>query len=105
MGSMKRLSIWTGAVMWAVLAATAASGQQMIPPGWSPFNPPPPAAPPPPRMDVPEVPRMDVPSQPPAPAVRRESYGDRITRCLEEGAAAGLGPSRREAYSRACANR
>jgi hypothetical protein len=104
MGSMKRLSTGAGALLWAVLAATAAMGQQMIPPGWSPFNPPPPAAPPPPRIQVPEVPRLDVPSQPPLPAERRESYSDRITRCLEEGAAAGLGPSRREAYSRACAN-
>ena len=50
-----------------------------------------------------DVRRLDV-----APAVRavkpRGSFGDRISKCLEEGAAAGLGPSQRSAYSRACAN-
>jgi len=101
---MKRLSIWTGAVMWAVVAG-AAMGQQMTPPGWSQFNPPLPAAPPPPRIEVPDIPKLDVPSQPPVQASRRESFSDRISRCLDEAAAAGTSPSRREAYSRACANR
>jgi hypothetical protein len=37
----------------------------------------------------------------PAP---RPSFGDRVARCLDEGAAAGLGPADRAAYSRSCAN-
>ena len=51
------------------------------------------------------VPQMDAPprqSYLPAPA---PSFGDRITTCLSEGTAAGLGPSDREEYSRNCANR
>jgi hypothetical protein len=34
----------------------------------------------------------------------RPSFSDRVTTCLEEAAAAGLGPAERETYSRACAN-
>jgi hypothetical protein len=45
-----------------------------------------------------------MPSQPRIHAARRGSFGDRISRCLDEGAAAGLGPSDRAAYSRSCAN-
>jgi hypothetical protein len=104
MGSMKRLSIWIGAVTWA-LAAGAAVGQQMTPPGWSQFNPPLPASPPPPSMEVPVVPKLGVPSQPQVRAMRRESFSDRISRCLDEAAAAGVSPGRRAAYSGACANR
>ena len=54
---------------------------------------------------MPVVPQMDAP--PPLPQVQglqRGSFGDRIGKCLEDGAAAGLGPSERAAYSRACAN-
>jgi len=43
----------------------------------------------------------------PVPQVKglqRGSFGDRIGKCLEDGAAAGLGPSERSAYSRGCAN-
>jgi len=38
----------------------------------------------------------------PAP---RPSFSDRIGRCLDEGAASGLDPNERAAYSRSCANR
>jgi hypothetical protein len=100
---MKRLTISIGAVTW-VLVSGAALAQQMTPPGWSQFNPPLPAGPPPPRIEVPVVPKLDVPSQPPVQASRRESFSDRIVRCLDE-AGAGMTPSQREAYSRACANR
>jgi hypothetical protein len=77
----------------------------MILPGGSQFNPPLPPPPPPPKIEPPVVPKMDAPlrqnyAPPPQP-----SFGDRITRCLEDGAAAGLGPGDREAYSRSCANR
>src|SRR4051794_7191856 len=87
----------------AVLFATAASAQ-VLPPGGPQFNPPPPAAPPPPKIEVPVVPRMDAPptqSYAPAP---RHSFGDRIGKCLDDAAAAGVAPGERGAYSRACAN-
>jgi hypothetical protein len=102
---MKRLSILLGVVAWVLVAVSTASAQ-MIPPGASQFSPPPPPAPPPPRMDVPAVPQMDAaPSQPRVQAERRGSFSDRISRCLDEGAAAGLGPNARASYSRSCANR
>jgi hypothetical protein len=47
---------------------------------------------------------MDAPiTQNYAPAPQ-PSFGDRITTCLDEAAASGLGPSARAAYSRSCAN-
>lgn len=67
--------------------------------------PPPPPPPPPPKIEVPRVPRMDeIPSQPKAALPTRSSFKARITRCIEEGAAMGLSPNERAAYSRACAN-
>jgi hypothetical protein len=101
---MKRLSIITLAVAAALLAANTASAQ-IIPPGGSKFNPPLPPPPPSPKIEVPVVPQMDAPprqSYAPAP---RPSFSDRITTCLNDAAAAGLGPSDREEYSRNCANR
>jgi hypothetical protein len=100
---MKRLSIITLAVAAALLAANTASAQ-IIPPGGSRFNPPLPAPPPPPKIEVPVVPQMDAPprqSYVPAPP---PSFSDRITTCLSDGAASGLGAGEREAYSRTCAN-
>jgi hypothetical protein len=88
-----------------VLLAPATASAQLIPPGGSPFNPPPPPPPPPPRIEVPALPKMDAPL--PLPQVRdshRGSFGDRITKCLDDAAAAGLRPSKRAAYSRSCAN-
>src|SRR6266481_1503905 len=100
---MKRLSIISLAVAAALFAANTASAQ-IIPPGGSRFNPPLPAPPPSPKIEVPVVPQMDAPprqSYVPAP---RPSFSDRITTCLSDGAAGGLGPGEREAYSRTCAN-
>jgi hypothetical protein len=103
---MKRLSIIACAVAAALIAADFALAQVPVPPGGS-LNPPIPLPPPPPppKIEVPVVPQMDAPARQnylPAP---RPSFGDRITTCLSDGAAAGLGASDREAYSRACANR
>jgi hypothetical protein len=103
---MKRLSILVVcAVLAALVVATPAFAQQLIPPGGSKFNPPLPAPPPPPRIEAPVIPQMDAPpirDYAPAPST---SFSDRITTCLEEAAASGLGPSEREEYSRSCANR
>ena len=101
---MKLLSLLIGGTVWLLVTGTA-FGQQMIPPGWSQFNPPLPASPPPPRIEVPVVPKLDAPSQPRTQVVPRRSFGDRINQCLDDAAAAGLGPAARATYSRACANR
>jgi hypothetical protein len=103
--AMKRLSILMGVAIWTLVAGTVASAQQIIPPGGSQFNPPPPPPLPMPKIEVPVVPQLDAPPQQPrVQSSPRGSFSDRISRCLDEGAAAGLGPSERAAYSRACAN-
>ncbi len=89
--------------MIAALVAANAAFAQIIPSGGSEFNPPLPP-PPPPKIDAPVIPQMDAPmTQNYAPAPQ-PSFSDRITTCLDEAAANGLGPSARAAYSRACAN-
>ena len=101
---MKSHSILLGILLLSLVAPVSA--QQMIPPGWSQFNPPLPAAPPPPLIEAPVIPRLDAPpSQPQVRASQRGSFSDRITQCLDDAAAAGLGPAARAAYSRSCANR
>ena len=100
---MKRSSIFVCVMIAALLAANAASAQ-FIPPRSSLLNPPLPPPPPPPRIEAPVIPQMDAPiTQNYAPAPQ-PSFSDRITSCLDEAAANGLGPSARAAYSRACAN-
>jgi hypothetical protein len=88
----------------AVGAASAQSPNNLV--GGSQFNPPLPAPLPPPRIEAPKVPQLDAPQRYDyVPTTPRPSFGDRIARCLDEAAAAGVRPSRRAAYSRACANR
>ena len=100
---MKRLSILTCTVISALAAGSASA--QFIPPGGSALNPPLPLPPPPPRIEVPAIPKMDAPpSQPRVQFAPRGSFGDRISRCLSDGAAAGLNQADRAAYSRSCAN-
>jgi hypothetical protein len=101
---MKKRSIAAGLFVAVLIGFSTASAQIIIPPGGSQFNPPLPPPPPSPRITVPVVPQMDaLPSYNYVPAPR-PSFGEKITTCLQEGAAAGLGPSDREVYSRACAN-
>jgi hypothetical protein len=99
---MKRSFILLCTLTAALLAANAAFAQ-VIPPGGAQFNPLLP--PPPPKIEPPVIPKMGVPIQQnygPAPST---SFGDRITTCLDQAAAGGLGPAERGAYSRSCANR
>ncbi|MBR2118525.1 MAG: hypothetical protein V4458_00485 [Pseudomonadota bacterium] len=81
-----------------------------------------PPAPPPPPIVVPTVPQMNSPppfalqnttpgvvtqDTPPKPVLKRDrrpSFSDRVARCLDDGAAWGLNPNQRAAYSRQCAN-
>jgi hypothetical protein len=98
---MRSIAVCLFAVMLVGISTTSA--QPLIPPGGSKFNPPLPPPPPPPKIEVPVVPQMDVlPRQ--SVQAPHPSFGDKITTCLQEGAAGGLGPSDREEYSRACAN-
>src|ERR1700754_2918928 len=93
-----------GAALAALVVVNAAHAQ-MLPPGASQFSPPPLPPLPPPKIEVPVVPQMDAPpSQPIVAPSGRGSFGDRINTCLDQGAASGLGPNERAAYSRACAN-
>jgi hypothetical protein len=99
-------------VILALLLAASPASAQFIPPGTNPnLFPPPPAPPPPPKIVAPTTPMMrgEPESQlPPLPAPRastRRSFSDRISRCLDEGAAAGLDPAGRATYSRSCAAR
>ena len=58
-----------------------------------------------PSMDIPKLPKMDeLPSRNYAPSPK-PSFGDRVTKCLDDGAAAGMGPNERSTYSRNCATR
>src|SRR5258708_7687934 len=100
---MKRSSILVWAMMAALLTANAAFAQG-IPPGGSLLNPPLPPPPPPPRIEAPVIPQMDAPTTQNYAPAPQPSFSDRITSCLDEAAANGLGPSARAAYSRACAN-
>jgi hypothetical protein len=47
---------------------------------------------------------MDAPTSQTYLPAPRPSFSDRITGCLDDAAANGLGPSARAAYSRTCAN-
>jgi hypothetical protein len=100
---MKRSSILVCTTLAALLAAGVASAQ-IIPPGASQLNPLLPPPPPPPKIEVPVIPQMDAPTTQNYQPAPRPSFGDRVTTCLDDAAANGLGPNARAAYSRACAN-
>jgi hypothetical protein len=105
MSSMKALS---GSISVILLLFTGnpavAQGLNGVP-GASKYDPPLPPPPPSPSMAVPVVPKMGVPSPQNVPVTPRTSFHDRVSRCLDQGAAAGLSPTDRAAYSRNCANR
>ncbi len=102
---MKRFFLVVCLTVSAFAPADVALAQvQIVPPGGSQFNPPLPKPPPGPKIEVPVVPQMDASPRQSFHATPHPSFSDKITTCLEEGAAAGLGPGDRDSYSRACAN-
>lgn len=104
MCSMKHMSVSVLAAAAALLICQSASAQTMLPPGASQFSPPPPAPPPPPKIEVPKIPQFGAsPTYDYRPAPR-PSFGDRISKCLDDAAAAGMTPGERATYSRSCAN-
>jgi len=106
MSAMTRLLLSALAMTSLLLAANAAHAQSpnnLV--GGSQFNPPLPAPLPPPKIEAPKIPQLDAPQRYDYVQGPRPSFGDRVVRCLDEAAAAGVKPSRRAAYSRSCANR
>jgi len=97
-------TILAGVLALAIMFVASAHAQILPLPGNPAVVPPPPPPPPPPKIEVPAVPQLDAPPRKVRPAARPESFGDRMTQCLHEAAAMGLGPNERAAYSRACAN-
>ncbi len=105
MFSMTRLPLPLLLLALALPIGQLAVAQTMLPPGASQFSPPPPAPPPPPRIEVPKVPQFDAPPSRDDRPAPRPSFGERISKCLDEAAAAGMTPGERATYSRNCANR
>ena len=102
MGAMTRSLVLASGLALA-LVATSVTAQVITSPGGSQFVPPPP--PPTPNVPVPVTPMFGPrPQQNYVPASPPPSFSDRVVRCLQEGAAGGLGPNERAAYSRTCAN-
>ena len=101
---MRHVSISPFVVVVALLIGQGTSAQSLVP-GAAPLSPPPPAPPPPPSMAVPKLPQLDAPPTHDYKPARRRSFGDRVTKCLDDAAGVGLGPNERAAYSRNCANR
>lgn len=105
LSEMKCLSIMLLGVVLAMALPGGVATAQLFGPNVTPSNPPPPPPPPPPKIEVPAVPKLDAsPRAPKARGSRHGSFGDRVIDCLHQGAAAGLPPGERAAYSRACAN-
>jgi hypothetical protein len=100
---MKRILIITWLLI-GLLAANTSLAQSILP-GGSPLSAPLPQPIPPPKIEVPAIPKMDAPVTRNYVPQSRPSFSDRVTTCLQEGAAAGLGSGDRASYSRACANR
>lgn len=121
---MRKLSV-SLVVCIALANAQFASAQIPPAPGTSPVIPFPtaPLPPPPPPITVPQVPQMNSPPKfelqnttpslveqdmPPKQILKRDrrpSFSDRVQRCLDKGAALGLDPNDRAAYSRSCVTR
>lgn len=98
---MRHVVMAIGVCFWLALPV-GASAQILVPP---PTAMPPPPAPPPPKIEVPVVPQLDAPPQRPSARLqKRGSFGDRVSKCLDDGAAAGWDPADRATHSRACAN-
>lgn len=102
MSPMRRMSIWFA--LTAALLVGQAAQAQYVSPGASRLAPPLPAPPPPPKIEVPKVPQLDAPPRYNYQPLPRNSFSDRVTKCLHDGAAAGLGPADRGTYARMCAN-
>ncbi|WP_407118781.1 hypothetical protein [Bradyrhizobium sp. LMG 9283] len=98
---MKRLSICLMGLT-ALLMGQGAQAQYVLPDPSQVV--PPPSPPPPPKIEVPKVPQFDAPPRYNYRPLPRNSFSDRVSKCLDDAAAAGLGPADRGTYARSCAN-
>jgi hypothetical protein len=100
---MKKLVAAIALLSFAICVAGPQAAEAHDPTAPPPMIVPPP--PPPPPMDIPKIPKMgELPTSPKAAAPSpRGSFDQRMHDCTVEGAAKGLGPNERSAYSRACA--
>ncbi|WP_061026863.1 hypothetical protein [Bradyrhizobium sp. CCH5-F6] len=87
----------------AVLLTGQLAHAQYVQPGAPQLVPVPPP-PPPPKIEVPKVPQFDAPPRYNYKPIPRNSFSDRVTKCLDDAAGAGLGPADRGTYARSCAN-
>ncbi|MCP3388976.1 hypothetical protein NLM27_09330 [Bradyrhizobium sp. CCGB12] len=99
---MTRLSICL--LLAAALFVGQAAHAQYVLPGASRLAPPLSQPPPPPRIEVPKIPQFDAPPRYNYQPLPRNSFSDRVSKCLDDAAAAGLGPADRGTYARSCAN-
>jgi hypothetical protein len=108
-GMTYRLIVSAGLIVALALGAadgaSAQVGQIPVAPGVM-LPPPPPPPPPSPKIEVPVVPKMDQPLPLPQANIRSRgsSFSDRVARCLDDGAAAGLNTAQRSQYAGVCAN-
>jgi len=47
----------------------------------------------------------ELPQRSYAPIAPQKSFGERVSKCLDDATASGLGPNERSTYSRNCATR
>ena len=97
-------AVGIGAIVISLAIALPASAQDPTFPQPNLYAPPLPPIPPP-KLEIPKIPKMgEVASPPGVKMPQRGSFSDRVSRCIDEGAAWGLGPNEGSAYARACAN-
>jgi hypothetical protein len=94
LGAGLSLTAWTAGAMAQVIA-------QVIVPG---INAPPVIPGPTPSIQIPQIPQAGVPSQPaPLPALQ-DTFPDRVSACIQMGAASALSAGGLNAYTGECAS-
>ncbi|MBH5367965.1 hypothetical protein [Bradyrhizobium glycinis] len=91
-------------VLLAALFVGQPAHTQYLLPDAARLAPPLPAPSAPPKIEVPKVPQFDARPRYDYQPLPRNSFSDRVTKCLDDAAAAGLGPADRGTYARSCAN-
>lgn len=103
MNAMTRIA--AAAVLLTLAFATPGAYAQLPDPAPGSFRPLPPPSPPPPLMPTPSLPpAAGTPPLLGAPAPR-ESFGDKVQRCIHYGSSHGIGPGEIGPYTRDCVNR
>jgi hypothetical protein len=82
-------------------ACTAEAMAQVIVPG---INAPPAIPAPSPSIQVPPIPQLGVPPQPTTSPLLQDTFPDRVSACMQMGAAAGLSAGSLDAYVNQCSN-